>query len=68
MGLIGPQDLTGISMNVDNFQEAYDFFIGKGFIDPRGSKTTVTSSDEATMLMAPSGFPVVISEHFRERD
>ena len=61
-------DITGILINVDNFQEAYDFFIGKGFIDPRGSKTTVTSSDEATMLMAPSGFPVVISEHFRERD
>jgi len=61
-------DITAIQINVDNFQEAYDFFIGKGFIDPRGDKTTVTSSDEATMLIAPSGFPVVISEHFRERD
>ena len=63
-----PRDLTGITINVDNFQEAYDFFIGKGFIDPRGDKTTVTSSDQATMLIAPSGFPVVISEHFRDRD
>ena len=61
-------DITAIQINVDNFKEAYDFFIGKGFIDPRGDKTTVTSSDEATMLIAPSGFPVVISEHFRERD
>jgi hypothetical protein len=63
-----PQDLTGILINVDNFQEAYDFFIGKGFIDPRGDKTTVTSSDQATMLFAPSGFAVTISEHFRDRD
>ena len=27
-----PRDLTGININVDNFQEAYDFFISKGFI------------------------------------
>lgn len=58
-------DINAVLINVDNFQEAYDFFIGKGFIDPRGSRTTVTSSDEATMLIAPSGFPVVISEHFK---
>ena len=61
-------DITAIQINVDDFQEAYDFFIGKGFIDPRGAKTTITSSDQATMLIAPSGFPVVISEHFRDRD
>lgn len=61
-------DITAILVNVDNFKEAYDFFIGHGFIDPRGEKTTVTSSDQATMLFAPSGFPVVISEHFRDRD
>jgi hypothetical protein len=59
------QDITGIQINVDNFREAYDFFTAHGFIDPRGDKTTVTSSDEATMLFAPSGFPVVISEHFK---
>lgn len=58
-------DITAILINVDDFQEAYDFFIGKGFTDPRGSKTTVTSSDQATMLIGPSGFPVVISEHFK---
>ena len=61
-------DITGIQINVDNFGEAYDFFIAHGFVDPRGEKTTVTSSDQATMLFAPSGFAVVISEHFRERD
>ena len=58
-------DTTTIQINVDDFQEAYDFCIEKGFIDPRGSKTTVTSSDQATMLIAPSGFPIVISEHFK---
>jgi len=58
-------DITGIQINVDDFREAYDFFIAHGFNDPRGEKTTVTSSDQATMLFAPSGFAVVISEHFK---
>ena len=60
-----PQDLTGIAINVDNFQEAVDFFIRKGFIDPRGGKVTDTSSSRATMLFAPSGFAVSISEHIK---
>jgi hypothetical protein len=60
-----PQDMTLISINVDNFQEAYDFFIGKGFIDPRGGKVTDTSSSKATALVAPSGFAISISEHIK---
>ena len=61
-------DITGIQINVDNFREAYDFFVGQGFVDFRGEKTTVTSSDQATLLFAPSGFAVIISEHFKDRD
>ena len=60
-----PQDLTSIQINVDNFQEAYDFFIGKGFINPRGDKVTETSSSKATMLFSPSGFGVNIDEHIK---
>ncbi|MBQ6550625.1 MAG: hypothetical protein IJL78_04370 [Lachnospiraceae bacterium] len=63
-----PQDLTSISINVDNFQEAYDFLIARGFVNPRGDKVTDTSSSRATMLLAPSGFPVTISEHLKDRD
>lgn len=58
-------DITAISINVDNFQEVYDFFIGKGFIDPRGGKLTDTSSSTDTMLISPSGFAVVITEHIK---
>ena len=62
-----PQDLTGIAINVDNFQEAYDFFIGKGFINPRGEgRITETGSSTATMLFAPSGFAVSIAEHIKK--
>jgi hypothetical protein len=63
-----PQDLTGIAINVDNFEEAYDFFIGKGFVDLRGGKVRDTGSSRATMLLAPSGFAVSISEHLKDHD
>ena len=61
------RDLTSISMNVDNFQEACDFLLGKGFVNPRGDKVTDTSSSKSTMLFAPSGFPITVSEHLKER-
>ena len=61
-----PQDLTGININVDNFQEAYDFFVAHGFVNPRGDgRVTDTSSSRATMLFSPSGFAVVITEHLK---
>ena len=60
-----PQDLTAITINVDNFQEAYDFFIAHGFVNPRGDKVTDTSSSKATLLFSPSGFPVNIAEHIK---
>ena len=60
-----PQDLTAVNINVDNFQEAYDFFISKGFVNPRGDAVTDTSSSKATLLFAPSGFAVNIAEHIK---
>ena len=60
-----PQDITGITINVDNFQEAYDLLLSKGFINPRGDKVTETGTSKATMLFAPSGFMVTISEHLK---
>ena len=59
-----------ISMKEKNkeINESRDFFVEKGFIDPRGGKVTDTSSSKATMLFAPSGFAVSISEHLRDRD
>ena len=59
------RDITSMSVNVDNFQEAYDFLISKGFVNPRGDKVTDTSSSKSTMLISPSGFPITISEHLK---
>lgn len=60
-----PRDLTAISINVDNFREAYEFFTSHGFVNSRGDKVTETSSSMDTYLISPSGFAVVLSEHIR---
>ena len=60
-----PQDLMAVNINVDNFQEAYDFLIAHGFVNPRGNKVTDTSSSRATLLFSPSGFAVNIAEHIK---
>jgi len=59
-------DLTSIYMNVDNFDEAYELLISRGFINPRGDKVTDTSSSRSTMLISPSGFTITVSEHLRD--
>ena len=61
-----PRDLVSISMNVDNFREAYDFLIARGFVNPRGDKVTETSSSMATLLISPSGFGITLSEHIKD--
>ena len=61
-----PQDLTGISMNFDDFEEAYDFFMSKGFVNPRGGKVTDVKAARGTILFAPSGFAVTVNEHIKE--
>jgi len=61
-----PRDFTAISINVDNFQEAYEFFLSQGFVNPRGEKVTDVPASKGTMVVAPSGVVVTINEHIKE--
>ena len=61
-----PQDLTSVSINVDNFEEAYEFFTSRGYVVPRGDKVTETKSALSTLLFSPSGFAITISEHKKD--
>ena len=63
-----PKDFVAVSISVDNFQEAYDFFIDHGFINPRGDKVTETGSSASTLLRSPSGFAVMLSQHIRKEE
>ena len=60
-----PQDLTSIRINVDDFDEAYDFFMAHGFVNPRGDRITATSSSVDTYLVSPSGFAVTLCHHIK---
>lgn len=61
-----PQDLTSIAMNVDNFEEAYDFLTARGFKNAQGDKVTDTGTSKATMMVSPSGFSISLSEHIKK--
>ena len=61
-----PQDMTLIRMNVDNFEEAYNFLKSKGFVNPRGDETVDTKTNKSAMLRSPSGFAFDLCEHIKD--
>ena len=61
-----PQDLTAIAMNVDNFEEAYEFLTARGFKNAQGGKVTETGSSKATLMISPSGFGISLSENIKK--
>ena len=62
------QDLTAIRMNVDDFDEAYDFLIARGFKNAQGGTVTDTGSAKACILCSSSGFSINLIQHIKNRD
>ena len=60
------QDLTAIRMNVDDFDEAYDFLIAHGFQNGQNGSVTNTGSAKACILFAPSGFAINLIQHIKK--
>ena len=63
-----PRDLTAIRMNVDNFDEAYEFLIARGFINAQNGSVTNTGSAKACLLFSPSGFSINLIQHIKNHD
>jgi len=61
-----PQDMTLIRMNVDNFDEAYEFLTDRGFTNPRGGQTVDTKTNKSCMMKSPSGFAFDLCQHITE--
>ncbi|MCR4657552.1 MAG: hypothetical protein K5770_15205 [Lachnospiraceae bacterium] len=59
---------TSIRMNVDNFDEAYEFLKARGFVNTLGDKIAENGSSRATMMMSPSGFGISLIQHIRKED
>ena len=60
------QDFTAIRMNVDDFDEAYDLLISRGFINAQNGTVTNTGSAKACMLISSSGFGISLVQHVKK--
>ena len=62
----GDGEYTMIRINVDDFDEAIEFFMSHGFRKPhheRAHKTVDTGSSRYTMVVSPSGYILAVSQH-----
>ena len=66
--LPAPNDVVAIRMNVDDFEEAYQFLISHGFKNFYGDKTVDTKSSKSAIMYAPSGFAINLIEHIKKED
>ena len=60
------RDMTMIRMNVDDFEEAYNFLIGRGFKNPKGDHTVDTKSNRSACLISPTGFAFDLCQHIKD--
>ena len=65
-GATVPKNLTAIRMNVDDFSEAYELLVKYGFKNAQGYRLTQTSSSTDTLMVSPSGFGIVLSQHIKD--
>ena len=61
-----PQTYTTIRINVDNYEEAYELLMSKGFREARGFAPSTTASSKYAYLVSPTGFIVDICEHIKD--
>ena len=61
-----PQDMVGIRMNVDDFDEAYQILAERGFRNAYGEETVNTRTSKAAMMVSPSGFSICIIKHKKD--
>ena len=60
------ESLTGIRMNVDNFDEAYELLTSRGFVKAPGCDIVDTGSAKALLMMAPSHFLLELIQHIKK--
>ena len=63
-----PQTYTAIRINVDNYEEAMEFFKAKGFREARGFAPSTTASSKYAYLVSTSGFIVDVCYHVKKHD
>lgn len=57
--------ITGIRMNVDNFDEAYEFLTARGFTPPESAHTVDSGSARVIPMFSPSGYLIELVQHIK---
>ena len=61
-----PKDVVAIRVNVDNFDEAYEFLTAHGFRNFYGDQTVNTKSSESAIMISESGFVINLIQHIKD--
>ena len=60
------KDVPTIRMNVDDFDEAYQLLLSRGFRNYYGDRIVETRTSKSTLMIAPSGFSINLIHHIRK--
>lgn len=60
------ETLTAIRMNVDDFDEAYQMLISRGFKNFYGDQAVNTESAKSAIMISPSGFVINLVYHIKK--
>ena len=63
-----PQMYSTIRINVDDYDEAYEFFMSRGFREAKGFAPSTTASSKYAYLVSPSGFIIDVCQHIKKED
>lgn len=58
-----PQDVTVIRMNVDDFEETYQFLTDRGFKNFYEDKVVEMKSSKSALMISSSGFAINLIQH-----
>ena len=61
-----PRDMTGIRINVDDFDEAYELFTSRGFAIAPGDSIVDLGFAKTVIMVAPSGFMISLMQHIKK--
>jgi hypothetical protein len=60
------QAINSIRMNVDDFDEAYQMLVARGFKNFYGDRTADTPTSKSAVLISPSGFSINLVQHIKK--
>ncbi|SCW61942.1 hypothetical protein SAMN02910456_02200 [Ruminococcaceae bacterium YRB3002] len=60
-----PQDLVGIRINVDDFDEAYQLLLARGFKNVYGDRIIETGSAKSAMMISSTGYGINLVQHIK---